>query len=260
VIVRETAFAKVNLALHVRGRRADGYHDLETVFAFCEHGDLLEVEEADKVSLTIEGLFSKGLEIEGNLVLKAARALSPGRGAAIRLTKNLPIASGIGGGSADAAAALRGLSKLWRVPLPSLDVQRNLGADVPACVVSQTMRGEGVGERLLAVPSVTGIPILLVNPRTPLSTGAVFGRWDGKDRGPLIDWQTGRNDLEPAAGAIVPEIAVIIDWLTDRPGVTLARMSGSGATCFALFDSVATRDAAQAAVAPQYWTMASNLR
>ncbi|AYJ87537.1 4-(cytidine 5'-diphospho)-2-C-methyl-D-erythritol kinase [Sphingomonas paeninsulae] len=260
MIVRETAFAKVNLALHVRGRRADGYHDLETVFAFCEDGDLLEVEDADRLSLTIEGPFSKGLEIEGNLVMKAAQALGSERGAAIRLTKNLPIASGIGGGSADAAAALRSLSKLWQVPLPSLDVQRNLGADVPACVVSQTMRGEGVGERLFAVPSVTGIPILLVNPRIPLSTGAVFGRWDGTDRGALTDWQTGRNDLEAAARAIVPEIAATIDWLVDRPGVTLARMSGSGATCFALFENTVARDAAQAAVAPQYWTMASNLR
>jgi 4-diphosphocytidyl-2-C-methyl-D-erythritol kinase len=260
VIVREIGFAKVNLALHVRRRRHDGYHELETVFAFCEDGDRIEVEESDTLSLAIEGPFAKGLELQDNLILKAARAMDPARGAAIRLTKNLPIASGIGGGSADAAATLRALSNLWKMPLPTLDVQRILGADVPACVVSRTMRGEGVGERLIEEASVTGIAILLVNPRIPLSTAAVFGQWDGIDRGPLSDWRSGRNDLEAPACAIVSDIADLIEWLGGCSGVTLARMSGSGATCFALFDTIAARDAAQANVAPGYWAMATTLR
>ena len=260
MIIRDTGFAKVNLALHVRGRRDDGYHELETVFAFCEDGDRIEVGEADMVSLKIVGPFAKCLEVEDNLILKAARVLDPGRGATIRLTKNLPIASGIGGGSADAAAALRALSRLWKVPLPPLDAQRTLGADVPACVVSQTMRGEGAGERLIEEASVAGTSILLVNPRIQLSTAAVFGKWNGKDRGPLTDWRSGRNDLEAPACAIIPEITALIEWLGGRPGATLARMSGSGATCFALFKSPAARDAVQATVTPKYWTMATTLR
>ncbi|WP_367271406.1 4-(cytidine 5'-diphospho)-2-C-methyl-D-erythritol kinase [Sphingomonas sp.] len=256
----DTAYAKVNLALHVRRRRDDGYHDLETVFAFCAHGDRVEVTTANAMSLTIDGPFAAGLEVEGNLVLRAADLMGQGRGAAIRLTKNLPIASGIGGGSADAAAALRLLSQLWDIPLPPLPDQRALGADVPACVVSQTMRAEGVGDTFTAVVQVAGTPILLVNPRIPLSTAQVFAGWDGQDRGALAEWQAGRNDLESTARALIPEIATIIDWLAGQPGATMARMSGSGATCFALFDSIAARDAAHAAVLPRYWAMASTLR
>lgn len=210
--------------------------------------------------MSIEGPFAKGLESQDNIINKSARLLSEQRGAAIRLLKNLPIASGIGGGSADAAATLRILSRLWKIDLPPLDAQRALGADVPSCVLSQTMRGEGVGERLIPVALVTGTPILLVNPRIPLSTARIFAQWDGRDRGPLGDWQDGRNDLEPAARAIVPEIAVILDWMATRDGVTFARMSGSGATCFALFDSLAARDAAHAATPSGYWSMASTLR
>lgn len=260
MIRSETAYAKINLALHVRGRRADGYHDLETIFAFCEDGDRIEVQDSSTLSLTIDGPFAKDLEVADNLVLTAARAMAPGRGAAIRLTKNLPIASGIGGGSADAAATLRALSELWNIPLPSLDVQRSLGADVPACVVSRTMRGEGIGERLIEETPVSGIPILLVNPRVPLSTAAVFGKWDGRDRGPLTDWQIGRNDLEPPACEMVTEIADLIEWLAGRSGVTITRMSGSGATCFALFENAAQRDEAGVMVAPRYWSMATTLR
>ncbi|CAN5269953.1 4-(cytidine 5'-diphospho)-2-C-methyl-D-erythritol kinase [soil metagenome] len=230
------------------------------MFAFCEHGDEIAVKVADTLSLTIDGSFAKGLETDGNLILKAAHILSNERGAAIRLTKNLPVASGVGGGSADAAATLRLLARMWELPLPPVEDQLKLGADVPACVLSETMRGEGVGERLIAASPVTGIPILLVNPRIALSTAQVFRAWDGTDRGPLIDWQSGRNDLEPAARSLVPEIGTILDWLAALPGVDFARMSGSGATCFALFNSVAARDAAAAAVRPDYWWMASILK
>lgn len=257
----ETAYAKVNLALHVRRRRDDGYHELETVFAFCEHGDVVTAELADTLSLSIDGPFAEGLSATDNLIVRAAEEM--GVTAKLHLTKNLPVASGIGGGSADAAAALRILKRLTGQPLPSLDTQRALGADVPACVVSQTMRGEGVGEALSPVGSVAGTPILLVNPRIPLSTGAVFRAWDGIDQGLLGDWHHGRNDLEAPACALVPEIAALLVFLGSRHDVTLARMSGSGATCFALFATKAARDRAVTEVRttfPAYWTMESVLR
>jgi len=259
----EPAWAKINLALHVRGRRADGYHDIETVFAFCADGDLLTAEHADTLTLEIDGPFADGLSTTDNLVLRAARLLSPDRGAALRLTKNLPVASGIGGGSADAAAALRLLSRLWELPLPGVAAQAALGADVPACVISQTMRGEGVGEVMTSAGDVGGMPVLLVNPRVPLSTGAVFAAWDGAHRGGLEDWRDGRNDLEAPACAIVPEIAPLLALLRAQGEVLLARMSGSGATCFALFDTLAARDVAERAVVaacPDYWTLGTVLR
>lgn len=257
----ETAYAKINLALHVRRRRDDGYHELETVFAFCEDGDVVTAEAADVLSLTIDGPFAEGLSTTDNLIVRAAEAM--GATARLHLTKNLPVASGIGGGSADAAAALRTLVRLTGRELPPLDAQRALGADVPACVVSQTMRGEGVGEALSPVASVAGTPVLLVNPRIALSTGAVFKAWDGIDRGALGDWRAGRNDLEEPACALVPEIAALIDFLASCHDVILARMSGSGATCFALFASEAARAVAVKHVRgmfPGYWTMESMLR
>lgn len=257
----EVAYAKINLALHVRRRRDDGYHELETVFAFCEHGDVVTAVAADTLSLTIDGPFAGGLSATDNLIVRAAEAM--GVTARLHLTKNLPVASGIGGGSADAAAALRVLARLTGRTLPALDVQLALGADVPACVVSQTMRGEGVGEALSPVDSVTGTPVLLVNPRLRLSTGAVFRAWDRIDNGPLGDWRAGRNDLEAPARELVPEIAALTGWLAGCHDVTLARMSGSGATCFALFESVKARQRAAHEVAtalPGYWAMESVLR
>ena len=257
-MIRETAYAKINLALHVRRRRDDGYHDIETVFAFCDHGDVLSAEAADATTLTIVGPFAEGLSTNDNLVVKAAHAV--GLTARFHLTKNLPVASGIGGGSADAAAALRALSALYGAPMPDLPTQRALGADVPVCVHSHTARGDGVGDTLTSVSGLSGTPVLLVNPRVPLATAAVFGGWDGVDRGPLDDWRDGRNDLEAPARALVPAIGTVLDWLTAQRGVTTARMSGSGATCFALFDTIAARDAAAASVPPAWWHMASALR
>lgn len=257
-MIRETAYAKINLALHVRRRREDGYHDIETVFAFCDHGDVLSAEAADATTLTIVGPFAEGLATTDNLVVKAAQAV--GLTARFHLTKNLPIASGIGGGSADAAAALRALAALYGAPMSDLPTQRALGADVPACVLGHTARGDGVGDTLTSVSGLSGTPVLLVNPRVPLATAAVFGGWDGVDRGPLDDWRDGRNDLEAPARALVPAIGTVLDWLTAQRGVTTARMSGSGATCFALFDTIAARDAAAASVPPAWWHMASALR
>jgi 4-diphosphocytidyl-2-C-methyl-D-erythritol kinase len=268
--MRETAFAKLNLALHVRARDADGYHRIETVFAFAEDGDALSVAPADGLSLSVTGPFAADLAGESdNLVLRAARALAArcniGAGAALTLDKRLPVASGIGGGSADAAAALRLLRRFWRLDLDDAAlgaIAATLGADVPACLASRTMRGEGRGDALqpLDLPGLAGRPVLLVNPRTPLSTAAVFGAWDGMDRGPLGDWEDGRNDLEAPAHTLAP---VIGEVLASLAGARVARMSGSGATCFGLFDGAAERDACTArlrAACPGWWTLATRLR
>lgn len=277
----ETAYAKVNLALHVRARRADGYHELESLFAFCADGDALSARVRDDgvLTLTIDGPFAEGLEAdEDNLVLRAGRALQSaagvGRGADIHLSKALPIAAGIGGGSADAAAALRLLIRLWDVQVADLDmldmgmagIALALGADVPACLGSRTVFGSGVGEQLQACDaSLSGLPILLVNPRVPCPTGPVFRGWDGVDRGALdpLRWREGRNDLQSPAVALVPVIADVLAAIGALPGVTYARMSGSGATCFALFEDEGARDAAEAALNaahPGWWAMGSVFR
>jgi 4-diphosphocytidyl-2-C-methyl-D-erythritol kinase len=265
MLLTEPAPAKLNLALHVRGRLADGRHSLDTLFAFCTEGDRLAGEMADTLSLDCSGPFGGTIDGE-NLVLRAAQALQEAagvsHGAALHLAKNLPVASGIGGGSADAAAALRLLTRLWEIdPAHASAVAPSLGADVPACLLSMTARGSGAGDSLvLADAGVAGAPVLLVNPLVGLSTGDVFARWDGIDRGPLAEWRSGRNDLEAPARELVPEIGEILDWLHGRDGVTLARMSGSGATCFALFDDDDDRDRAAAACPASWWHMASNLR
>ena len=271
--MRETAYAKINLALHVRSREPDGYHRLETIFAFTEDGDELEVREPDqpgKLELDITGRFADGLDAgPNNLVLRAASALRQhhgcSRGARLTLDKRLPVAAGIGGGSADGAAALRLLSRNWDLPNEPETlhaIARALGADVPACLASRTMRGEGRGDDLVPVDGrqLAGTPLLLVNPGVPVATGPVFKAWDGIDRGPLGTGLFGRNDLEAPARTIAPVIGDVIEALE---GARFAQMSGSGATCFALYDSEAERDAAEARIRadhPDWWTLASRLR
>jgi 4-diphosphocytidyl-2-C-methyl-D-erythritol kinase len=263
----EVAPAKINLALHVRGRRSDGRHELETLFAFCTDGDRLTAELADDLSLTITGPFAAMLDDgPGNLVHRAASALAAearvGKGVRLTLDKRLPVASGIGGGSADAAAALRLLTSLWGAdPALAERIAPLLGSDVPACLLSMTALGTGAGDALALVDAgVAGAPVLLVNSRLPLSTAAVFARWDGVDRGALGDWREGRNDLEAPARSLVPEIGDVLDWLWSLQGVEVARMSGSGATCFALFDTEEARDAAATDCPSDWWHMASFLR
>lgn len=262
----EPAPAKLNLALHVRGKLPDRRHALETVFAFCTDGDVVTGEAADDVTLEVSGPFAEGLSGD-NLVLTAAHALREAagvtQGAALHLIKNLPVASGIGGGSADAAAALRLLTRLWEIdPVHASNVAPRLGADVPACLLSMTSRGVGAGDDLVLVddPALAGAPVLLVNPLEPLSTRAVFASWDGEDRGPLGDWRGGRNDLEPPARALLPVIDDVIDWLAVQPGASVVRMSGSGATCFALFAEQGARDDAAAACPDHWWHLATFLR
>ncbi len=276
----ETAFAKINLALHVRQRRADGYHQLETLFAFVDDGDILSVELADEDRLTISGEFAEGLSTgPDNLVMAALAVMRqlPGGGRipplALHLDKALPVAAGLGGGSADAGALVRLIHRNY---LPQLGVDAllrataHLGADIGACIISETRIGVGVGTELnpVAVDDCCGLPVLLVNPRIALTTGPVFAGWDGIDRGALTGTSAraimlaGRNDLEAPALRLCPVIGDVLTVLHDTAPL-LARMSGSGATCFALFGDRAARDAAAAQVAsahPVWWTLAGTLR
>jgi 4-diphosphocytidyl-2-C-methyl-D-erythritol kinase len=269
--MRETAFAKLNLALHVRGREPDGYHRIETAFAFAEDGDTLSVAEGEGVGLRVTGPFADALDGEDNIVLTAARCLRARcgveAGAALTLDKRLPVASGIGGGSADAAAALRLLRRWWRLSLPDdalYEIAAGLGADVPACLFSRTARGEGRGDRLEFTDyGVRGMLLLLVNPGVKLATRSVFERWDGRDGGPLGDPRLGRNDLETSARALVPAIGEALDALASFGTAAMVRMSGSGATCFALFAHAADRNEASrriAALHPHWWRLESRLR
>ena len=263
----EPAPAKLNLALHVRGTLPDGRHSIETLFAFCTDGDRLEAEEAEDLTLEIGGPFAQGLSATDNLVLDAAKALREAAGveggARLYLNKKLPVASGIGGGSADAAAALRLLTRMWKIdPDHASAVAPRIGSDVPACLLSMMARGEGAGDRLSLVddPAIHGTPVLLVNPGAGLSTADVFAGWDGNDRGPLGDWREGRNDLEAPARSLVPEIGDVLDWLKARDGAGSVRMSGSGATCFAMFADSGAMERAATACPPDWWQLTTFLR
>jgi 4-diphosphocytidyl-2-C-methyl-D-erythritol kinase len=266
----ETAFAKINLALHVRRRREDGYHELETFFAFVDAGDVIAVEEAKSDSLSLHGEFAPLLAGEtGNLVLDALALLPRPTGWRVALDKALPVAAGLGGGSADVGAVFRLMRRVHGLPQGWQVAAAALGADVPACVESVSMIGRGTGTDLAPAPTdLAGCPVLLVNPRVPLPTGPVFRAWDGVDRGPMPMGSArdvavqGRNDLEAPAISICPPVADVLAAL-GRTGAFLTRMSGSGATCFALFDDHGARDAAAARIAadhPGWWRLAGALR
>lgn len=265
--MRETAYAKINLALHVRGRRDDGYHELETVFAFVDTGDQLTARAADHDLLRVTGEFGGALDNPfGNIVARALAALPHGPGWAVTLDKVLPVAAGLGGGSADAGAIFRMVEAQYGLPGNWREKAAKLGADVPACVESRACIGRGTGTELEAVTNdLAGTPVLLANPRIPLATGPVFAGWDGADRGPLQGNSlremalSGRNDLEPPALALVPQIADVLTWLNGT-GAWLSRMSGSGATCFALYETPEQRDLAQASIPADWWTLAGLLR
>ncbi len=273
----EIACAKINLALHVRKRLANGYHDIETVFAFLDHGDLLSVEPHDEITLSITGPFAKGLSDKDNLVLDAARLLAgsagTAAGASIFLEKRLPIASGIGGGSADAAAALRLLNRYWDAGLSLselVELSAPLGADVPACVVNQTCTGKGIGQDLAPLDNgaLAGYFVLLVNPLVPVSTASIFRDWDGFDQGALPAGSlldillSGRNDLQGPAERLAPAISDILSNLNET-GALVSRMSGSGATCFALYETERQAEDAKKMVSaelPDSWTMIGGLK
>jgi 4-diphosphocytidyl-2-C-methyl-D-erythritol kinase len=282
-VIREAAPAKINLFLHVGDRRADGFHPIQSLAVFTALGDELEMEAATELSLSVQGPFAKGLEDEGdNLVLRAARSLlkaessskaglGAGRGARMTLTKNLPVASGIGGGSADAAATLRGLSTLWGAGNENLhDIGAILGSDIPVCMDSVAAFMEGRGEILRGVRAMPLVPMLLVNPGVPVPTGDVFAALDGRsgvemtlpngqfqDTADLLRFldSTG-NDLEVPAIRLQPVIGEVLKAIASLPGALLSRMSGSGATCFGIFaDDDCCQRAAKSLkqAAPDWW-------
>jgi 4-diphosphocytidyl-2-C-methyl-D-erythritol kinase len=282
-VVDVGARAKINLCLHVLGRRSDGYHTLESVVTFAELGDRLTVRGSSELSLRVSGPFAAAVPAgEANLALKAARLLAerwaPGRGAALVLDKVLPVAAGIGGGSADAAAAIRALIEFWELDMAPGDLETlalELGADVPVCLAGGTVLVGGIGDTLAPLPPLPDLPIVLVNPGVPLATATVFralaGRL-GRSRQALASVRSAAelldllgtcdNDLTAPACALVPAIGAGLDFLGARPGARLARMSGSGATCFALFDDAAAAEAAARDVLrqhPGWWAVATRL-
>ena len=273
--VQRIARAKVNLALHVVGRRADGYHLLDSLVAFADFGDVVTVEPAPSLSLSITGPMAAGLSAgPDNLVLKAAQMLGSPLGAAITLEKRLPIASGIGGGSADAAATMQALGALWGCALPDAGQVLALGADVPVCLAGQSCRMAGIGDQIspIALPPAH---LVLVNPGVGLSTAAVFGALLCRDNPPLppaapmpdvvaLAAYLGhcRNDLEAPALSLVPQIGAVLAALQGQKGCLLARMSGSGATCFGLFASASAAVAAATALRAQsaaWWVQATTM-
>lgn len=268
--------AKINLTLHVTGQRADGYHLLDSLVVFTDIGDTVHVAPAPELTLTIEGPEAQGLRAEpDNLVLRAARLLV-GEGAAVTLTKRLPVSSGIGGGSTDAAASLKALARLWDCPLPSAEAVLSLGADVPVCLAAEPTRMSGIGETLGPVPVLPDMEIVLLNPRVAVPTPAVFRAlerktnppmpaalpaWPGFDR--FVAWlRTQRNDLEPAAIAQAPVIADVLTALRSTD-CAFAGMSGSGATCFGLFPadghSAQTAASELRRACPQWWSAAGRV-
>ncbi len=279
--------AKINLFLHVTGRRADGYHDLESLVVFAQAPDAcdrISVAPAEALSLRIEGPRAEGLAAdEDNLALRAAHLLQPmnlktgaHRGAAVTLVKNLPVASGIGGGSADAAATLHCLRALWGIEIDDDALSRaalKLGADVPACLLGRAATMGGIGEQLHPVPPLPGFWLVLANPGVALATRDVFAALNGQfstpqpfERRPdsaadlAILLRARRNDLEAPARFLAPEIDPVLAALKAQGGCLLARLSGSGATCFGLFAAereatVAARNLARAH--PKWWVVAT---
>jgi len=267
------ARAKVNLTLHVTGRRGDGYHLLDSLVVFAGIGDRITVTPAPDLSLALAGPCAASLSATDNLVLRAARLMGGDTGAAIVLEKVLPVAAGLGGGSADAAATVLALAALSGMTLPERDALLTLGADVPACLEGHPLRMQGIGETLTPVCLPDGW-LVLANPGVQVLTRAVFARLDRHDHAPMpvrlpalatlgdlaAFLRTMRNDLEPAATLIAPAIGTCREALSAQPGCLMARMSGSGATCYGLFARAPDAAAAAGAIRsahPGWWVMAT---
>jgi 4-diphosphocytidyl-2-C-methyl-D-erythritol kinase len=269
--LRSFAPAKINLYLHVTGKRADGYHLLDSLIVFAGAGDYIEAQAAGELSLTISGAMGHTLEADDdNLVLKAARALAAAGNvppyAAINLEKNLPVASGIGGGSADAAATLRVLAKLWNLKIPLEPIALSLGADVPVCLARKTRRMTGIGEILTNGPAMPDLGLVLINPGVPVPTKEIFAARKGPFSPaviPPVAWRETKflaadiadhkNDLQAPAIARVPEIAAVLETLHDDKKCLLARMSGSGATCFGIYENPAAAAMAAHTIRRAHW-------
>ncbi len=285
--VSVTAPAKVNLFLHITGRRADGYHELESLFVFTYSGDRVTVAASPEFSFNLEGSFAGALKAlggagEGNLVSKAAQLLAAHAGleptVAITLEKNLPVAAGIGGGSSDAAAALLALNTFWKLKLPMEALEQiglQLGADVPACLHQMPLMVRGIGEELTPVALGWQAGIVLVNPMESLSTPDVFRAYKDmgdpfdkpiKDLGPLLldapSLAGAHNALEAPARSVCPSVEQVLKALSATQRVQLVRMSGSGATCFALFDTAEDASAAAEKIREthkNWWVMADRI-
>ncbi len=284
ISIERRAAAKINLALHVLGRRPDSYHELDTVAVFADAGDTVTVSLADELSLEVSGPFGFHAPADAeNLVLKAARLLKETMnfrgGAALRLKKNLPAGAGFGGGSADAAAALLALNEGWNLSLGLDELVRlggALGADVPMCLVSRALRARGTGERIEPVESWPSLPLVLVWPGVPVATSAVFAALRRRDGRPLPEpwpaetpavltrWlQKCRNDLEAAAIGLAPEIDEALQALRATGVGLIARMSGAGSGCFGLYTDRAAAEAAAIALRkarPGWWVAATLAR
>ena len=281
MLVQQRAHAKINLALHILGRREDGYHEVDSIVAFADAADVLTIAPATQAAVGLSGPFANDLPPDDeNIVLMAWRLLadfarnrntsfSP---VAFHLEKNLPVAAGIGGGSADAAAALRGLIQYFGLSISQQELNElalELGADVPVCLMQKTSRMRGIGEIISQIDINLPSGIVLVNPRIPLPTSRVFealGLERGQSCGRAIEdvneFSTWRNDLTPAAIKILPEIAQVIDLLKSQPGIACARMSGSGATCFGLVENLDRAQTVANAIArknPNWWVAATTL-
>lgn len=274
-MMRVRAPAKLNLFLHVGEKHSDGFHALESLVVFVEETDILVVERADELSLNVVGPFADSLKEEpDNLVLRAARALDVTRGAAITLEKNLPVKAGIGGGSADAGAALRCLNAFWQLerdPEELREIAAEIGSDVPACVLSQPAWIAGRGEIVRGVGSIPPFELVLVNPNIGLATASVFASLNvrtgvgamsppGSEINSVWDLVTyladSGNDLEAPACAMAPPIDEVLEALAHEPGCVLAQMSGSGATCFGIFQEGPWAQGASERIAqdhPDWW-------
>lgn len=267
--IKTFAPAKVNLSLHVTGQDSRGYHLLDSLVVMVDVGDHITVAPSDRLTLDVTGPFAQGVPSDSsNLVIKAARLLHPSKGARITLDKHLPPASGIGGGSSDAAATIRALVRLWGLPMPSVQELTLLGADIPVCMSPFLTRMQGIGDQLDPICPPPDLPIILVNPRVEVPTSLVFSALQCKTNpsmstGPSHDdpswlgWLSEqRNDLEQPAISKAPVIASVLEILRNGQGCQLARMSGSGATCFAIMQDIASRDALAVKLSrlyPEWW-------
>lgn len=277
-----TIFApcKINLFLHLTGRKKDGYHKLDSLVVFTDFGDTVSLEPANEFDFSVQGAFAKNLhntDFSNNLVVRAAKMLSQATGnplhLKITLTKNIPLSSGLGGGSSDAAATISGLLDYWKLPrnAPYLPVLlTSLGADVPVCMACEPMQMRGIGDILLPASTLPEIPAVIVNPLRPCPTKDVFLGRTGSSYRPEVDLPESlsdidpliaflkkqHNDLEPYAKRIVPEIGNVLTALSLTQGCLLPRMSGSGASCFGLYDSEEQAKAAAAKIThenPDWW-------
>ena len=265
--------AKLNLALHVVGQREDGYHLLDSLVCLVECGDEISVSKSEGFSFTVSGPFANQVPCDpSNLVIKAAALLGVEGGVAIHLVKNLPPASGIGGGSSDAAAVIRALTRLLDLPMPTISELTALGADVPVCMSPDLTRMQGIGEDLDLLGPPPDFGLILVNPRVEVSTPAVFKALPSKtnsgmsqmpasDRDQWVDWiGQQRNDLEQPAISLAPIIQDALAALANTSQARVVRMSGSGATCFALYPTreIAVTEAAKLSQQhPEWWVQAT---